>query len=235
MQISKSVVSLLSTLGIGIALLTLGNFVQTRVQAQTLTLTSPATTTVAPGQVVNLVLTLIGSAGANIADLEWGLNLPAGVTAGAVIGGTASTAAQKTIYCNVTNTLCVGLGLSQASPPSPPVLSNLTYSDGVVASVPVTIPSGAAPGPMVIGLISLAGASLTGGLVTVTSGAGAGLTLTVLNKCDVNKDGVVNSVDVSAVLNPLLGVGVCPLPAGCTLQQLIAVQVAANGGGCLLP
>lgn len=196
-------------------------------QTATLILTGPATA--APGSSVTVSLGLAGSSGQNLAALQWTAIPPAGVTISSVASGAASTAATKTPYCNTGNTLCILVGLSTATPP---VITNAVYADGVVATLQVAIPATAAPGPMTIPLTGLLGASTAASGVTITSGTA--YSLTVLNKCDVNKDGSVTYLDVQAVLNPALGNGVCPISQGCTPLTVIAVLVAALGSACLL-
>lgn len=199
----------------------------------TLTLTGPAT--IQPGTTATLTLTLAGSSGQNVSGLMWSLTPPASSTVSAPTNGAAATAAQKTPYCTSTNATCVSIGLSTATPPVP---TNQSYADGVVATIPVAIPRTTTAGSVSIPLTNLSAASTQGFNVAISSGAA--YSLNVLSLCDVNGDGVVNYLDVQAILSVLLGLnGQTSCPAslsadGCTLETLIAVDVAATGGACTL-
>src|SRR5215467_2506693 len=98
-------------------------------QAQTqMSITGPATAYA--GQSPQLTLSLAGSGSLNITGLEWGLSLPAGLTAGLPTAGAASTAATKSIgagLCNAALTLCLALGYVPPQGNNPAVITNLPY------------------------------------------------------------------------------------------------------------
>jgi len=201
--------------------------------AQTsLTLTGPAKT-YPGGPPVTLTLTLAGSSGQNLAGLEWTLTAPTGATLSNVTQGAASASATKTPYCNPADTLCLLTGLSSTTPP---VITNAVYTDGVVASIELTFPSGTPIGPASIPLTGLLGASLSATSVSISSGPAYSINVTY-NPCDVNQDGSVNYSDAELIVQAIIGSASCPatFSAGCSLDSLQAVLTAASGGACSLP
>jgi hypothetical protein len=96
-----------------------------------------------------------------------------------------------------------------------------------LASASYTV--GAIPG---VNLITASSGTLLGSPVTFTA---SGIT-EALNPCDVNLDGAVNSLDVNAATNQVLGLVACTNAdlngAGCSVVDLQRIVTAALGGEC---
>jgi hypothetical protein len=194
------------------------------ISAQTLTLTGPVSAS--PGSTVTLTLSLAGSAGQAVSGLQWTATPAASSTFTGTAAGAASTAASKALYCGATNATCVTIGLSSTN-----VVSNAIYSDGIVATFQLAIPGNAPGGSLAVPLSGLFGVSSTG--LNVATLSGTPYAILVVNRCDVNSDGVVNGTDVRAVIDGITGRGACPLSA-CNLQAAIAVLLASMGQACTL-
>lgn len=193
-------------------------FAQTAVTAG-MTVAGPAT--VYSGQTVNLTVSIAGTAGENVAGVQWQLTLPAGATQGTV------TSTLPSLFCG---TFCVGLAYNQVTN------ALTTISDSVVATVPVTIGPTVPLGALVISLnpANTIAVANTGMAVSITA-APTPYSIKVLSKCDVNGDGKVDFTnDALPVIKALIGNGTCPLSGGCTLQTAFAVLSAAAGNACTL-
>lgn len=130
----------------------------------------------------------------NTAAFQW---TAGGATIGAGSAGTALTSAGKSLACN--GATCIGV--SESTP-----LNNNPIASGVLATVPLSVPTGTAPGPLTISLSGVVAVNTTGSQVTVTS---APVTLTVLSNYDLNGDGVVNLTDVLSAVAQAVGSQSC--------------------------
>lgn len=145
---------------------------------------SVAPASVQAGQPATLTITFADSSGgSSTSGMQWTAVAP-NTTIGTTAAGAAATAAGKTAVCNLATCLVV-------SPLSP--LNNNVIGNGVVATVPITVPSGTAPGNIALSLSGIFAANTTGSAVSIAS---APVNLLVLSKYDLNGDGVVNSADV---------------------------------------
>jgi hypothetical protein len=88
-----------------------------------------------PGATLNLQMVLTNSAGWNISGLGFTVWTPALNLA----AGTASTAAQKTLWASPTTSLLIGF--TQPGGSAPQVASNVPYSDGQVLTFSYSVPS----------------------------------------------------------------------------------------------
>lgn len=165
---------------------------------QSLTLSvSPAS--VQAGGTATLTITYADSSpSSNTAALEWALSLPTGITAGAPTAGAALTTAVKPINCGTS--ICVAAGDGAT-------LNDTVIGSGVIATVPLTVASTAAPGPLSVTLTGTLGATSTNpSTVTLTISPA---TETVLSRYDLNGDGVVNATDVGIMLSEVIGTTTC--------------------------
>jgi hypothetical protein len=180
-----------------------------------------------PGASVALNVSLTGSAGLNIAGLQWSLASPLG--ASTAFSGAASQAASKTVMCAMPagTLICLSVGLNVN-----------TISDGVVAQITVTIPANQPPGPLTQVLSATYAANAAGSNVPIT--AGPLVTLNVLSHCDLNGDGIVNNADLLIAISQIEGVTACTTaninqaPGGCTVMDAVRVAIAAQAGGVCL-
>ena len=199
-------------------------------QAQ-LSVNQPNPLAVYPGSTVALNINLSGSAGLNIAGIQWTHALVPNSTL-ALAPGAASNAATKSVFCNTSNSMCLVTGLSSTVPLT---VSNNVYSDGVVATINMVIPASTPPGTQSLTLTNLIAAAQQGWFVPVT--AAPSYQLTVLSACDLNGDGKVDANDViimvnqatqkTPCVNDLTGDGVCDV------QDVQRVTTAATGGACV--
>ena len=111
-------------------------------------------------------------------------------------------------------------------------ITNTPFADGAISSVPIAFASNAPLGSQSLQINGTFSANNLGAAVTIVPGAT--YSITVLSRCDVNGDGAINSLDVTAVINGINGKGSCPLSGGCNLQSVVAVVIAALGGACSL-
>lgn len=196
----------------------------------TATLSNTGASSVYPGATVNLNLNLVGSSGQNIAGLQFthSNNLLSGATLTLGVGP-ASTTATKGLYCTtVAPVVCLLTGDVSG------VLSNLTYSDGVVETIQFVVPASTPVGVQSLSLTNLVAASLTGSSVPFTFPTP--LSLTVLSFCDLNGDGVTNAADVLMAVNESLGNQTCAdtlgNSGGCNAVFVERIVTAATGGAC---
>ena len=188
----------------------------------TVTITGPATVTA--GSSATVTLTLAGSTGLNLTGLQWTHALPVGATLGTPVASGSSTTAGKGLYCGTT--VCVAVGLVGTT------ITNTPFADGAISSVPIAFASNAPLGSQSLQINGTFAANNLGAAVVIVPGAT--YSITVLSRCDVNGDGAINSLDVTAVINGINGKGSCPLSGGCNLQSVVAVVIAALGGACSL-
>lgn len=178
--------------------------------AQT-SLTLSTSTPIYPGSALNMVVTLAGSAGQNIAGFEFGL--PAGSTSIAV--GAASTAATKTAWDAGTTLLLTGL--TNPAAPAVPLVSNLTYADGIVLTFSYPVAASTAPGTqLAFSLSAPLAANLAGSAVTVMSP-----TFTALVG--------VNPTCISAIETSIAAFLAAPTIAGLTHIQAELVAAGSTG------
>lgn len=151
------------------------------------------------GQPIAVSVTLSGSAGQNIAGVQFSLTLPAGAALVAA-AGTASTAAQKSVTCGpkAGNTVtCMGVGIN----------SNV-YADGDVADLTITIPvSGAVPASFAFVPSGAEAAALDS--TAIVTAAGAIATVPLANPCDLTGDGKVDLSDLQAFIAQATGGSAC--------------------------
>lgn len=203
---------------------------------------------------VTLTIQVTGTANQNLSALEWQLALPSGATVipnastpsamvmaiaknvgfGADVGGCPPTY-QGVGNCGMTVGTVVGMVDG--------ALSNQPFAaDGVIATVPISIPANTPAGNLSFSLLNTLGVDTSGNPLTVAPGATGTTPVTVkytvvANPCDTNSDGAVNYTDalavLGAVINPLSAK--CPLVGyACNLANLQAVIMAGMGGACAL-
>lgn len=155
--------------------------------AQTLTLTGP--TNVRPGQTADVTATLTGT---GAVGLQWFVAIPAPLGA-----ATATTpVSDKTLHRSTDGTinLLVGLNVTPIAP-------------GAVARYALAIPANAPKGIYQMPLTGLLAANADGEAITLTSGAA--YTLRVLARSDLNGDGLTNGVDLTLMIDQVLGRTAC--------------------------
>lgn len=203
--------------------------------AITLTVTGPLT--VVAGQPATLTITLAGSSGQSIAAIGWILAPQASTTIGIPTAGAATSAVQ---------TDAIYSPLNPAGGATPATSSNGTMivagtgkptalSDGVLATVPVTFSAAGTVSLPLTGIIvaNTSGMSVNG----VTSGQTFSIVVTpVPSPCAVTGDVITSMADVQALINASLGLSACSFPgfAQCTVVQTVDVEIAANGGACII-
>lgn len=186
--------------------------------SQTLTLTGPVNAS--PGQSVSLSFNLAGASTKSISGVQWST-----VPSSGTLGTSTTSVPGKGIFCSATSQTCMVVGVVGTT------LNNSAISDGVVGQLQLQIPA-TAVGSISVPLSSLAAVDSTGTNVAITSGTL--YSLSVLSKCDVNKDGKTDAADAMSIINGALGLSTC-LISSCTLQAAIQVIIAAAGQACTLP
>lgn len=172
---------------------------------------------------------LSGSAGQNIAAIQFTLTLPPG-TSVAATAGSASAAAQKTATCGPptpgTNSVtCVVEGLNTNA-----------YADGDVADLNLTFaPNGTMPVSYAVVPSGALAASLAG--AAVVTGSGSVAAIPVANPCDITGDGKVDIADVQAQVQQAIGAAPCTTgdlvgQGKCDIVSTERVIDAALGQGC---
>ena len=203
----------------------------------TLTLTGPATISVGDASDV-LTVTLTGTKTTNLSAFSFAGSLPTGITvSGPIATSPALTQLGKTVFCNVTAALfsCFAVGLSNSVVSNQPILSDIT-----VATIPISVTSTTAIGTAHITFSNLNAADITAAIWPLNSGATYSPVVTAAGglACDVNGDGKIDASDVLAVGNSIDGsTTACGIKAGCTVQNMERVVMAASGNslGCTLP
>jgi hypothetical protein len=161
-------------------------------QALTLSLSAPTTY---PGATVTLNVSFADATPtAGASGFEWQLVPPAGLTPGVGTAGAAAITAAKALSCNNATFLCIETGIN----------SN-TFASGIVASYPLTVPATATPGTTFqFSLAGILGATLTGTAVANLPATAPAITLTVLNRFDLNGDGKVDILDLQLLIQYIL-------------------------------
>lgn len=194
----------------------------------TLTLTGPASATA--GASVPLTLSIAGTSGQNVSGIQWSIVGPTGLSVTSATITASPAALGKGLYCSANNAVCLEIGDSSTS-----ALSNNPWTaDGTIATFQVAVALNTPLGATTVPLSGLFAVSTTGSAITMTSGTA--YTLTILQShCDFNGDGKVDSTDVLAAINAVLGRASCPsILASCSLLTIWDVLQAANGGACVL-
>jgi len=120
----------------------------------------------------------------NLAAFQWQFSVPPGTTIGApTVGPMTATASAATATIN-----------------------NNPIPSGSVATFPLTVAAGTAPGSYPLTLTPVLGASQAGLLVAMTA---TGANLVVLSKYDLNGDGLVNSADITIARDQATGAAPC--------------------------
>lgn len=174
-------------------------------------------------------VTSSGGAGYSIAAFTLvGTNDVAAVT---IAPGAVATATGKVGQCGglgaaKDNCIVGGFGAT---------LNNTAMVDGVVAVMTITLIANPVGTTLPLSLAPVSGSDANGNLVATT--AGAGITIPILNKCDVNQSGAVNGTDVGLVINAFLAQAVAAgtdldSDGKMTLADVVIVLVAALGGVC---
>lgn len=170
--------------------------------------------TLKPGQSATVTLALSGTP--MIAGLQWTLGLPLGLV-GVQALNPAVAAVPKQLTCGVA---CLVFGFNVLDIPVGPIVT-----------VPITIPANAAAGTQTIALTNVVGSSGAGINIPVQAIGG---TITILDKFDVNGDGVVSAPDVTAMVTQVAS-GTCTADVigngSCNVIQVIVEVIAwaANG------
>ena len=148
-----------------------------------------------PPFTINVALS--GSSTLNIAAIEFTIAVPPNSTVNAVAGA-ASTAAMKTITCGTpaATITCIIFGINST-----------TISDGVIATLNISLPANSTPGSFSAAETNLSSANVSGVAVTINSGTA--LSFNILNPCDINGDGLVNAADVSLTVGQAIGASAC--------------------------
>ncbi len=186
-------------------------------QTTTVTLTGPATVTA--GNTFNATLSITGSASQGIVDLQWSIALPAGFSLGAP-AMSSSEPSGDSVLCGTVACLIWG--------------SLTAVADGTLATVPITVGAGAAPGVQSLPVSGLFAATSQGFNVNGLT-PGATYSIKVLSPCDLNGDGAINVSDVQSVVNAIVNAGACPITTangGCTVITVVQEIIAAGGGAC---
>ena len=196
------------------------------VTAQTkLTVTQTNTGSVRAGDALPLTITLSGSAGQNVAGTQWSLNSPIGFVWTPTVGA-AGVAGSKNIYCGLVASaftcLVVGMNVN-------------VVNDGVVGLLATTVPINQPIGNLTFTLTSTLSASKDGFAVVTT--ASAPLTIPILpSLCDPNGDAKIDSTDFNLAIAQATGASTCTTDTDgdgkCTVNDVLRVAMAANGGAC---
>lgn len=205
---------------------------------QTVSLISPSgQTTVAPGATVTLGVN-VNSGGGYVAG-EFVIATPVDATTVSVATGAQAMAASKSIQCSTISSSsgkivrCIVLGLNGT------VVNVNPISDGQLALMTATFAATLTVPAELFTLSSTLGASATGTKILLPVGVGS-YTFIAPNLCDVTGDGLVNGLDVQAILGWVLGLSAPPagkkcdvdLSGSCDLIDVMVILVSANGGVC---
>ncbi len=158
--------------------------------AQSATLGLSCSNTVRAGSSLTCSIALSG--GALPAGLQWtlGTSTPVGVVL--VTPAAATTAAQKSVACNVQNTcLLTGINANQ-------------IADGVLAILTIPVPAASPGQQMNLSLSEAIAASLAGTAVAVS--VNPPVSVSMFSGCDIDGDGQSSASDVTAQRNGVLAV-----------------------------
>ena len=185
------------------------------------TVTGPAT--IPAGKPATLTVSVSGTAGSNLAAIQ----LSMAVSAGA-LGASVTVPTAYSTSCNAAGT-CVTYSCNAAQ-----VCSLSTLADGAVFTIPITFPA-MSVAPIPVATSGLLGASTAGAAVTLTAGAPYSLTVGP-SACSVLGQATITAKDAIALVQAIIGQAPCPtaFAAGCSLDNLEAVIIAATGGACIL-
>ena len=185
-----------------------------------------------PGQTTLLNVNLTGSAGLNIAGIQWNHLLVPNATV-SIAPGAASSSANKGVFCNTPQSMCLVTGLT--GPIGAQQVSNNAYGDGVIATINMTVPANTPAGVQQLSVVGALAAAQQGWFVAIADAPA--FQLTVLSLCDLNGDGKTDANDVTIIVNQatqkapcandLTGDGVCDA------QDVQRVVIAASGGACV--
>ena len=185
-----------------------------------------------PGQSTLLNVNLTGSAGLDIAGIQWN-NLLVPNSTVTIAPGSASSVATKGVFCNTPQSMCLVTGLT--GPLGAQVVSNNVYSDGVVATINMTVPANTPAGVVPLSVTGTLAAAQQGWFVPIT--AAPAFSLTVLSMCDLNGDGKIDANDVILMVNQATQKAPCTNDltgdGTCDAQDVQRVVIAASGGACL--
>lgn len=163
-------------------------------------------------------------AGGTPASFEAGISLTGAGSTGALVTQTptpAVTALGKAIYCALT--LCMTVG------------GQTTIPDGPVTNVSIKLPAAVSNGNMSVALVNQLGATVGGTTVMITANPPASVSVNG-SPCDITGDGLVNAADVTAAIQKRLTAP--PTLADIDkngVVNVVDVQIvikAANGGAC---
>jgi len=196
----------------------------------TFNLTAPSTG-VQPGAVAAITVNLAGTSNPAAVEFDVSPSTPADVTAMSATIAAAATAAMKQLACAPPTTTmslhCIVYGQAHQTAIQP----------GALATISATISPGATPKAETFTLIQPeVSASPAAIALTVTIGTTA--TVSVLSPCDVNGDGVTNTVDTDAIVGWALGRAAPPPGFHCDLNgdgkcDAVDVQIVANAAAGL--
>jgi hypothetical protein len=184
------------------------------------TLTGPAT--VPAGKPATLTVSVSGTAGSSLAALQASIAASNGT-----LGAPTAIPSAYGAYCNTS--VCLAVSCTVAG-----ICTLASLSDGAVFSVPITFPT-MTTSAVPVTLSGLLGASTVGASVTLSAGTAYSITVGP-SACSVLGQATVTAADALALIKALIGTGICPasFAAGCSLDSLQAVIIAATGGKCIL-
>lgn len=195
--------------------------------AQTLQLSGHANAKAAQSITVSVSL----AAGQNVASgVQFTLNVPSDVVSVTPTAGPSATGAGKQLVCGSLASqklTCLVFGVNATS-----------IGDGVIASFPATLAASLTAPNETFSLSGVVGSNSAG--VPTVLAAGPALAIPVLSKCDLNADGSVNTVDVLALVNWILGISQPPTGVSADVNgdgkadlfDAMVIIVAATGGAC---
>lgn len=140
-------------------------------------------------------------------------------------GAAVTAVATDSLYSNPANGTMLVVGT--AAP--------VALADGVLATVPVTFSAAGTVSLPLTGIIvaNTSGTSVNG----VTSGAAFSIAVTpVPSPCAITGDVTTSLADIQAMINAALGLKACSFPgfAACTVVEVTDIEIAANGGACVI-
>lgn len=194
-------------------------------------LTATGPSTVYPGQSLTVTVALTGTAGSNLAAVQWSQVIPMGMGFTSAAPSSTYTTAGWGVYCTpTTGAICIDLDFNGT------VAGQSLLTDGILATETITLSQSATPGNYSIPFSGFVGSTTQGAAVAVTGGAA--FSFVVLSPCSFSGS-PANISDILLVLNAALGVGACPAnitAAGKTCSLITVQQTIYNvlGGACLL-
>jgi len=185
--------------------------------AQTATVNLSGQASARPGATVPLSLTYSVSTASGV---QWIVTPPSGYVYTPTIGSNAQTA-NKTLYCNPANNICLVIGINQTLIPT-----------GEIAKYSVIVPTGAAAGPVTFVISGVVATDPNGSAIPIS--AGPNFVLTILSKYDINGDGVTNAADLTLAIPQVTGQAACGLAdvngdGACDVKDLQLIAKAIQG------